>query len=176
MRVLLGGCCLALCLLSEACGDERPDKVLAIWQRAVRETQSLFVEARVETYNKAFDKRVAWNRQFRLVRTPAGVQASYETWELNHGEWRTPWSGLLKNGVVYHLDHNGHSALRFDFTSGRLQPFLEFHFTPFVLLLDCQDAQRRCAFEVIEEDQDSYFCWWSPSLASCATWTGAGSS
>jgi hypothetical protein len=152
----LVGSLIALALIS-ACGDAAhcKDQLFASWQEAQKGVKSLIVEFTLETKDATFGKTETFRGAFRLLCTPKDeVFASYELSQPNaKGAEREQYGGLLSDGIVYVLDHERKTAMRFDPTDTGVRPFLERHFNPFVLLLDRKRAEEKCQLEVSNIDE-----------------------
>lgn len=154
MRFILGSV-LVVCAAGGTSSAEPLDKLFAGWAAAQGRAESLVVEFGLETKDPIFDDPEKATGTFRLLRTEKGeVVASYEVVaEKPRGENAERFNGLLNAGRVYLLDHDNKAAVRFEFADGELNPFLEKHFNPFVVLLDREHAEAKCQLEVVKQDE-----------------------
>lgn len=148
-------CVLAVCAAGAAAGAEPLDDLFAGWAKAQGRVESLVVEFALETKEPAFGTSDRFTGAVRLIRTRAGeVFASYE--RVAEGPKRQNadrWSALLNGGKVYLLNHDQKAAIRFEPARDELVPFLEKHFSPFVVLLDRKRAEAKHRLEVVKQDE-----------------------
>jgi hypothetical protein len=154
MRAFLA-CFLAAGFAAEhTVAADRVDQLFAAWQIAQRDVKSLVVEFTREELDPISHERPKANGTFRLIRTPKGeVFASYELRWIKGSRPPDRLSGILNNGRVYLLDHQAKSADRFVPSDGDLQRFLEWHFNPFIRLLDRNRVEEECLLELAKRDQ-----------------------
>jgi hypothetical protein len=150
------GSLIALAIIS-ACADRahRKDQLFGSWQDAQPGVKSLIVEFTLETKDATFGKTETFRGAFRLLCTPKDeVFASYELSQPEaKAATRDQCSGLLSDGMVYILDRERKTAIKFDPADTGLRPFLERYFNPFVLLLDRKRAEEKCQLEVSKIDE-----------------------
>ena len=150
------GSLIALAIIS-ACVDRahRKDQLFASWQDAQKGVKSLIVEFTLETKDATFGKTETVRGTFRLLRTPKDdVFASYEICQPEaKGAKSDQCRGLLSDGMVYVLDQERKTAIRFDPTDVGLQSFLVRYFNPFPLLLDRKRDDGKCQVEVTRIDE-----------------------
>ena len=138
-------------------GRNRLDELFTAWNAAQQDFKSLVVEFTSVTKDPVFNQTEKSEGTFRMLRTETGaVFASYEAASAQaKNKERERSRALLNNGIIYLLDYEKKTALRFE-PSDDARGFLERHFGPLVTLLDRKRAEEKWSMKVEQDEWYTY--------------------
>jgi hypothetical protein len=136
----------------------RLEDVFQTWEKARKETRTLFVEFDKEVYDPVFHSRDSSRGVFKLLQTEDGEVCAalqpYKRIQSCWGDFSMPenYSGLLRTGKIYLLDHDQKVAGELESSRGTLA-FLEEYLNPLIVLVNRKRADAKNNITVDEFDK-----------------------